>query len=187
MPKKVGVFVLILISVLCLFIILFGMLATLYLPFNRYLFGGEIPVAFDEIQFSFKKAPHGNYYWVDARYLRRPAEFAGGIYFTLQDKKWEGGWRIIFSPIDNKIYGGGWWEKAIYHLGEGKIEAGVFKPTFLEGTKFTFLQYGKLELTDAPRNFITIHLPSTLKKLTQEELGVSSLAEIVKEETKIKK
>ncbi len=74
----------------------------------------------------------------------------------------------------------------MYCLGEGKIEGEVFKPIFPKGTKFTFRLMGRIEITDAPGYYITIHFPGTLKKLEKEELEKGILAEIVEEETRVR-
>ena len=60
----------------------------------------------------------------------------------------------------------------------------MFKPVFPEGTKFTFLLHGVLEITDAPGYYITIYFPGTLKKLTKEKLEKGVLAKIVEDTIK---
>jgi len=168
-------------------IIVFILLVRFYPPLDRFLFQPrEFEISPNDIQFWVKRVPSRNYYRVDAKYLKSPEELSGGVYFTLEDKEWEGGWSIVFNPEDNKIYGGGWWERSIYCLGGGKIEGEIFKPIFPEGTKFTFCLPDRIGISSAPAYYITIHLPSTLKKLTKDELERPSLAEIVEEETKIR-
>jgi hypothetical protein len=189
MSGRVRMVIVIIMSFILLSIISFILLAKFYPPLNRKLFGGEFEIPFDEIKFWVKKVPQRDYYRVYARYLKDPEtelpEFGHGIYFAGGGKI--GGWNIIFSNDDNKIYGGGWWEREVYYFGKGKITGELFKPEFPKGTKFTFIQGGSLEITSAPRYYIKIYFPGTLKKLENTELEIPSLREIIEEETKIKK
>jgi hypothetical protein len=182
-------------SFILLSIISFILLAKFYPPLNRKLFGGEFPISFNEIQFWVKKVPDGDYYRIYARYLKSPATVTtwGGHSIFFADSRATLGFNDIFlNTNDNKIYGGGseierGWEWAFYCLGEGKIEDELFKPAFPKGTKFTFLQHGSLEITDAPGDYITIYLSANLNKLERKELEKPSLAEIVAGKTKIRK
>lgn len=191
------IIIVIAVVVLLSIIISFLLLARFYPPLNRKLFGGEFPISFDEIQLWVKKVPERSYYRVCAKYLRdldpENLMWWGGHTVFFADMRGTLGFDdIFFNPEDNKIYGGGWaegkereWE--LYHLGEGKIEGKVFKPLFPEGTKFTFHPLGALEITSAPRYYIKIYFPGTLKKLEKEELKRGILAEIVENEGSTKK
>ena len=173
-------------TVIALVILSVILVMNYYPPLKLKLFGGEIPISVNDIQFWVEQASDKNFYHIEAKYLKSPIDSSGGIYYILLGNAKAGGWRIVFNPEDNKIYGGGWWEKIVFCLGEGKIEKGIFKPTFLPGAYFTFIQGGSLELTSAPGYFINIYFPNKLKRLTEEELKKPSLAEILKEETRVK-
>ena len=190
MSGRVRMVIVIIMSFILLSIISFILLAKFYPPLSRKLFGGEFEIPFDEIQFWVKKVPQRDYYRVYAKYLRDPekigdTEFGHGIYF--EGKGEIGGWNVVFNAEDKIIYGGGWWEREVHCLGEGRIDGGLFKPIFPQGTKFTFIQGGSLEITSAPRYYIKIYFPGTLKKLEKAELEKPSLREIIEEETKVKK
>jgi len=86
------------------------LLIRFYPPLNRKLFGGEIPISIDEIQFWVKKVPNRSYHRIYARYLKNPIElpdFGHGIFFADADKEKIGGLKLFFSSENNKIYGGG--------------------------------------------------------------------------------
>jgi hypothetical protein len=203
-------------TLILLSIITFILLARFYPPLNRSLFGGEFEIPFDDIQFWVKKVPGRSYYRVDARYLKSPIEGSGGIYFTDKMNRGglgivfnpeNGGiygTGVVHIDYDDKgnsvdVYLSASCSREedkkilslpaewrFYYLGEGNIEDQVFKPIFPEETKFTFLTGGSIVITDAPAYYITIHLPSNLKKLEKEELEKPSLVEIIKEETRVK-
>lgn len=169
----------------------FVLLAKFYTPLNRYLFGGEVEISSDEIQFWVKKMPNRNYYRVYAKYLKNieTVMWWGHSLFFADSRGTLGFDDIFFNPEDNKIYGGGsekkrGWEWAFFCLGEGKNEGERFTPFFPRDIRFNFIQGGSLEITSAPRNYIKIYFPSTLKKLEKEELEKSILAEIVKDVTR---
>lgn len=172
-------------------IVSFLLLAKFYPPLNRKLFGGEFEIPFDDIQFWVKKVPQRSYYRVYTKYLKSPetvVTWLGHPIFFADTRGTLGSDDIFFNPEDNNIYGGGserekGWEWDFFRLGEGRFEAKIFKPIFPEGTKFTFLIGGSLEITDAPAYYITIYLPTKLKKIEKEELK-GALAEIIEDYVK---
>ena len=160
----------------------FILLAKYYPPLRLYLFGGEIPVSINDIKFWTEKVAGKNYYRIYAKYLKCSIELPGyghGIYFNDRIKK--GGWGIFFDPEDAKIYGAGFWggNWELYCLGEGRLQDNIFEPNFPEGTKFTFLQKGLLDIENPTAYSIMIYLPETLKKLEKAELDKDVLAEII--------
>lgn len=204
MPRRTKMVILAIVAVVLLSIVSFILLVRFYPPLRLSLFGGEIPISLEDIQFWVKKVPQRNYYRVYARYLKdskrtEDPDFGHAIFFEADIKNGTHGSIIVFNPEDNKIYGGGWsglqgghliqkdpkkWKRVFYCLSEGKVEGDIFRPVFLQGTKFTFMLGGSLDISSAPAYYITIYLPYTLKKLTEEELEKGILAEIVEDVTK---
>lgn len=185
---KMTILLLILLSTVVTFL-----LVRFYPVLRHSLFGGEILVSPDEIQFWVKKMPNRNYYRVYAKYLKNleTVMWWGHSLFFADSRGTLGFNDIFFNPEDNKIYGGGsekerGWEWAFFCLGEGKNEEERFTPFFPRDTRFNFIQGGSLEITSAPRNYIKIYFPNTLKKLEKEELKKGTLAEIVEDTTKRK-
>jgi hypothetical protein len=194
MSGRVRVIIIVIVIFILLSITSFLLLAKFCPPLNRKLFGGEFEISLDDIQFWVKKVPQRNYYRVYARYQKSPKTVMwwGHSVFFADSKRILGFDAIFFNPEDNKIYGGGsekekGWEWTFYYLGEGKIPEEVFKPLFLEGTKFTFNQLGSLEFASPPGDHIKIYFPGTLKKLEKEDLEKGILAEIVEDVTRAKK
>jgi len=164
-------------------------------PSLRYsLFGGEVTISPEDIQFWVEKREQESYYRVCARYLKNLETemqgFGHWLHLSISGHKGIGGGSpdIIFNPKDSKIYGvaregmekdNREWKRGVYCLREGHIYRKLLKPVFFEGTKFSFRMGGKLEITDAPAFYITIHLPDTAKKLENKEPEEEILHELV--------
>lgn len=199
MSGRIKMMIIVMATLILLSSVFFILLVKFYPPLRISLFGGEIPISYDDIQFWIKKVPGGRYCRVYTKYLMSPKTAAGEWLdfshpvFYADSKIVLGFNAIFFNPEDNKIYGGGSeenikeWKWAFYCLGEKKVEKGMFKPIFPEGTKFTFHQLGFLEITSAPRNHIKIYFQGILKKLEKEELEKGILAEIAKNEDPARK
>jgi hypothetical protein len=155
------------------------------------LFGGEISVPPEDIQFRVEKVPQRNYYLVHGQYIKCSTGllYMNGHLNFFKSESGASGLDILYSPISNRIYGGRLTEEKekkweLYYLGQGKVEGKVLKPVFPKGTKFTFRMVGSLEITDAPGYYITIYIPGILEKIGNEELKENVIAEIVEDFSK---
>ena len=123
-------------SFILLSVISFILLARFYPPLNLKLFGGEIYISYNDIQFWVKKAPQRSYYRVYARYVKSPktAEWSDSSHpvFYADTKMVLGFNDIFFNPEDIKIYGGGL--KKVQKNGSGPfiaLEKGNLKERYL--------------------------------------------------------